>query len=676
MNRGWRRPSTKAGQLPRTGVLIAVAVLALVAAGGWVEQTASAESSAAASLASDPTFVQVDSSYSTACAIRTDNTLVCWGRDEMAQATPPTGTFKRVAVSSKRGCAIRTDNTLACWGTYTGETAYPPPTGTFTQISADAHGFCGVRTNGELACWNHYWSSGATDGTFIDVDPGDFGGNGERGSGCGVRTDLSVTCWGPDPFSPLRTPPAASFTQVAVSSGSACGLRTDGAAQCWGLWPSATPGPFVSVTPYCGLRTDGAIVCWSTRNLQPPAPTGQFSQFEATCGVLVGGTLKCWGEPGPSRNLCCKGTLAPPLGDSARFVPVNPTRAYDSRAGDGPLRPDEVRRITLPGVPGDAIGITANLTAVNPAADGFLTAHPCGALPDTSSVNFATGKTAPNQVTVGLDSSRDVCVFASATVDVIVDTAGWWRPGAGSQVTAQSPTRLVDTRNGDLGGRFPAGVVRQLALTVPAGTTAVSMNVTAVHPATWGYVTVWPCDVSQPDVSNLNLNPGDTRPNHVTVALGASRQICIFTDAHTDILVDLTGTWSAQGGSELTLTKPYRNFDSRCHEPRCVGGGKGISPTAIHSVFGVGCCPTAEGEMVYEQSSSVVYANVTAVGLGEAGWASVYPCKDGFTGTSTLNFSGRTAVANAVIVDASRGGVCVKVSTNVDILFDVFGRTS
>ena len=59
---------------------------------------------------------------STACAIRTDGSLVCWGvmgwgeAGNQLPARTPAGTFTAVSVGPDDGCAIRPDGTVACWG--------------------------------------------------------------------------------------------------------------------------------------------------------------------------------------------------------------------------------------------------------------------------------------------------------------------------------------------------------------------------------------------------------------------------------------------------------------------------------------------------------------------------------------------------------------------------------
>ena len=52
----------------------------------------------------------------------------------VAPAPVPTGTFTAVSAGFSSACALRTDGTLACWGTnFEGEST--PPAGTFTALS-------------------------------------------------------------------------------------------------------------------------------------------------------------------------------------------------------------------------------------------------------------------------------------------------------------------------------------------------------------------------------------------------------------------------------------------------------------------------------------------------------------------------------------------------------------
>jgi hypothetical protein len=318
----------------------------------------------------------------------------------------------------------------------------------------------------------------------------------------------------------------------------------------------------------------------------------------------------------------------------------------------GRLRAGETRVFTLRHVPADAVGVTANLTSVDPARNGYLTAWQCGPRPATSNLNFTTGVTQANQITVAIGGHERLCVYAHAEVDVIVDISGWWRRRNGSALVARPPARIADTRDGLLGGRLGSGQTRRLDLTtlLPMSATAVSLNVTAVQPERNGFITIFPCSSRRPEVSTLNMRAGENRPNHVTVDVSHTRELCVYAHAPADVVIDLTGHWVPSAERMTFRSPPSRVTDTRSGERVPAGAIRQIHP------------PT----------SGVVVANLTAVAASAHGYAAAYPCGDGYRGTSNVNFGPSQPSSNAVMVDASRGGVCVRASTSADFIFDVF----
>jgi hypothetical protein len=83
------------------------------------------------------------------------------------------------------------------------------------------------------------------------------------------------------------------------------------------------------------------------------------------------------------------------------------------------------------GIPGDAIGVVANVTATNTTVPGFLTVFP-DALPQplTSSLNFVGGEPGvPNLVMSKLGAPGNISIFdfsPGGTTDAIVDVVGYY----------------------------------------------------------------------------------------------------------------------------------------------------------------------------------------------------------------------------------------------------------
>ena len=76
---------------------------------------------------------------------------------------------------------------------------------------------------------------------------------------------------------------------------------------------------------------------------------------------------------------------------------------------------------------------------------------------------------------------------------------------------------------------------------VAASATSVVLNVTVTQPKGAGFVSVYPCGLSQPVVSNLNFAAGQTIPNAVVVKVGTDGKVCLYTLAATHLLVDVGG---------------------------------------------------------------------------------------------------------------------------------------
>lgn len=110
------------------------------------------------------------------------------------------------------------------------------------------------------------------------------------------------------------------------------------------------------------------------------------------------------------------------------------------------------------------------------------------------------------------------------------------------------PARIYDTRNG-IGapaGPYGADQTRRVQITgvggVPAGATAVVLNVTLDAPSADTYVTIWPSGQPQPDSSTINARPGDLIANMVTLRPGPDGAVNVYNFAGTtQVIFDVAG---------------------------------------------------------------------------------------------------------------------------------------
>ncbi|MFW2383426.1 MAG: hypothetical protein ACN4GZ_16855, partial [Acidimicrobiales bacterium] len=146
---------------------------------------------------------------------------------------------------------------------------------------------------------------------------------------------------------------------------------------------------------------------------------------------------------------------------------------------------------------------------------------------------------------------------------------------ASGEFTALTPARVLDTRtgNGRGGATTPLGENRWFDVQITGrggvpstGVSAVVMNVTVTEPTRPSHLTVWPSGIAVPEISNLNYVPGQTVPNLVTVALGASGRVSVLNRfGTTHVIFDVVGFYAGadgQPGSRFHSIDPYRYFDT------------------------------------------------------------------------------------------------------------------
>ena len=155
-------------------------------------------------------------------------------------------------------------------------------------------------------------------------------------------------------------------------------------------------------------------------------------------------------------------------------------------------------------------------------------------------------------------------MYTFAETDLLIDVVGYvpTTSTVGSVVPARvfesrtAPT--VDGRFSDV-GRVPAGSFVEVPLLGRGGVpgsdvAAVVMNVTAVEPSGWGFLTVYPCG-SRPEASSLNYEAGSAAvANELIAKVSATGTVCVYTFAETDLLIDVVGYVAAPTTPPPTTT--------------------------------------------------------------------------------------------------------------------------
>ena len=268
-------------------------------------------------------------------------------------------------------------------------------------------------------------------------------------------------------------------------------------------------------------------------------------------------------------------TPSTPTPPDGLYNPVVPTRLLDTRSGPlavgqsqpAPLGPGQTLQVQVSGngpVPSTGVeAVVLNVTVANPTSEGYLTVSPSppGSQPLASNLNFVANQVIPNRVITPLDGNGRVSIFNGyGTVNVIVDVGGWFTSttstAGGSQYTALTPSRILDTRLGIGAPRAPLGPGQTIAvsvagvggvppMTAPNPPTAVVLNVTATGASAYSYLTVWPTGVTMPNASDLNFPPNSNNPNLVVIKVGPDGKVNIFNGfGSVDVVADIEGWYS------------------------------------------------------------------------------------------------------------------------------------
>jgi len=253
-----------------------------------------------------------------------------------------------------------------------------------------------------------------------------------------------------------------------------------------------------------------------------------------------------------------------------------------------------------------------------------------------------------------------------------------------------SPARLLETRSGPglgtVDGQFDrlgiraGGTVTSFQVRGRAGVpvfgqgSTAMLVVTAVTPATAGFLTVYACDTVRPTAANLNFVAGRTTSNAVLTALSGSGSACVYTSGSTDLVVDVTGFRDA----DPALRSPARLLDTRTDGSTTIDGqasGLGIRASGTLTtlqVRGRGGVPSG----FINSLVGTVTLNVAATGATSPGYLTVFPCDAPRPIAANLHYTVGETVSNLVVTAMSAlGTVCIYTYGTTHIVVDVSDAT-
>jgi len=401
---------------------------------------------------------------------------------------------------------------------------------------------------------------------------------------------------------------------------------------------------------------------------------------DATCTVTVAFTPFAAGAR--AANLSIETTTPPDtvlVGLTGTGVPnatgtyyglTTPTRFLDTRLSNGaPLGAGATRSVQITGLSGipAASAVSAvvfNLTAVKTTSSGYITAYPSGkARPTASSINFPSGWTGANMVTLPVGTDGKINLFNYAgTAHVIVDVLGWYAKddsvratkGMGAQFLATAtgdPVRIYDSRKDDANGRLPLANGEYLEVRdtwasqqAAANVKAYALTVTAVGATGPGVLTAWAGGaVRKPLASAVNYDKGVVAPNMVVVPAGH------VDPAHPEFfLPEETGFRIQNSGSSVHLVVDvagyyvqddsagmrFRPLPNASAPVRILDTRKALG---LSGPFGSSQTRTVNATSVSTPDSAYVIGNTTGVTPTVATYLTVWSGDNPLPGTSNLN---------------------------------------
>jgi alpha-tubulin suppressor-like RCC1 family protein len=221
------------------------------------------------------------------CAVKTDGTLWCWGANGNGRLGDNTTTARHlptqeftaatdwalVSAGSSHTCAVKTDNTLWCWG-FNGSRSLGDNTTTdrhlptqevtaatdWASVSAGSAHTCAVKTDGTLWCWGN--------DTFGRLGDNSTQVHGSRG--VPVQEHTAATDW----------------ASVSAADEHTCAMKTNGTLWCWGSGSFGRLGNNTTFHRRFPVQEFTAATDWAAVS----------AAHEHTCAVKTNGTLWCWGS--------------------------------------------------------------------------------------------------------------------------------------------------------------------------------------------------------------------------------------------------------------------------------------------------------------------------------------------------------------------------------------------
>jgi hypothetical protein len=311
----------------------------------------------------------------------------------------------------------------------------------------------------------------------------------------------------------------------------------------------------LNLTASC-VSTETALSVWptgSTESNRPVSnvPAGVTRSVLVTSRVGANGSVSVGNARGVTELTAdVVGYYTP---GAAPIRVINSTRLYDGRNDPaGQLVAGQPRLIPLPatldGIPSSQVkAVIVDVEGLNPAGAGTLTAFRPDSDGSLPSLSYRSGESVDNLAIAEVANGAIALQASGSPVDAILDVRGLVVDSAlgGSTFTARRPVLIVDTRAS--GGAVKAGTPRRVVVSgantgVPAGVSAVLIDLTGIAPAKDTTLQVFPYGADPTGGVAVRVPAADTRGNLVVVPVGPGGAIAVAVGSGSaQVRVDVHG---------------------------------------------------------------------------------------------------------------------------------------
>jgi hypothetical protein len=507
---------------------------------------------------------------------------------------------------------------------------------------------------------------------YLNILAGEFTSPANAGGTAMVGATALTSTPAPFPTSATCTVAAGTFTDaVLVAYTSAVSLPINGRDVI-----SGADAPADNATAASGGNCPASVPCGTAAYVYSPVTTYVFSPSPiATTGLLTAGQVV-------SVTVTAEDSTGRAISGAYLDLSLTSTGA----TGGSAVAFSEIS------------GTNKHLTNI-PQRIGSLSCSTVGCGAGTVAITYTAANPLPAS---GVDTL--IAQNHPTPTVTVTDTytySGTTPPPVANPYTAITPFRVCDTRPTSQGitanqcdsaanpaGFGPIGTTPRVVTilgygspAVPAGATAVVVNVTAVAPTKKTYLTLYPDGSGNPGTSNLNVLAGHVVANLVEVGLSSGGKIDVLNPVGSiNVVIDIEG-YVSSGSTALynSLAAPVRICDTRAP-----GGGvistqcnaSGANPILASSPLTFNVHTGTDG--IPTSGVVAVVFNLTAILPSQPTVLTAYPSDVSRPLASNININPGTAVPNRVIVPVSSTGTIGDVTIwngvgSVNVAVDIGG---